>query len=264
MRMRRNAFFRATLFAAVLLAALASGARGRLEASAPRPQERTTYKLTGEEGTLEGVISVEGVVPPRPLISMEADPFCVSQNRGEVRYDDIVVERGRLANAQVYVESAALDAYAFEPRPWTPALGRRKCRTVPHVLGMQAGQTLVVQNGDRTAHNFYLQTAVNPTFNKSLLPGGSFEIPFKRPEPPFVVKCNRHPWEHGYVAVLPHPFFAVTGRNGSFSIEGLPPGDYEVVVWHEKFLEARAKVSVGVRETKVANFTRKFPGDVLR
>ena len=261
MRMTRYTLLRASLLVLVLFAALAAGAHGFSEAPAPRPQERTPYRLTGEEGMIQGVISVEGNVPPRPLISMAADPVCVSQNRGETRVDDIVVERGRLANALVYVESAALDAYAFDPRPWSPALGKRKCYTAPHVLAMQAGQTLYVQNGDRTAHNYFFQTKVNPIVNKSLLPRGAFEILFARPEPPFVVKCQQHPWERGYVAVLPHPYFYVTGRGGAFAIEGLPPGDYEVVVWHEKFKEARAKVSLGVRETKVSNFTLKFPGD---
>jgi hypothetical protein len=133
---------------------------------------------------------------------------------------------------------------------------------VPHVLPLQAGQTVYVQNGDRTLHSYRFQTKVNPLVNKALSAGGGFEILFKEPEPPFVVKCNQHPWERGYVAVLPHPFFYVTGRNGAFAIEGLPPGDYEVVIWHEKFKETRAKVSVGVRESKVANFTLKYPGDV--
>ncbi|MFL6256728.1 MAG: carboxypeptidase regulatory-like domain-containing protein [Pyrinomonadaceae bacterium] len=263
MRARRNTFFRATLFASVLFAALAGGARVLSEAPKPQTQERTPFRLTGEEGTLQGVISVAGDVPPRPLIPrMEVDPVCASQNKGGARMDDIVVERGRLANALVYVESAALDAYTFEPRPWVAALGRRRCRTVPHVLAMQAGQTMLVANNDPTAHNYYFQTTVNPIYNKALSPGGSFEILFKQPEPPFVVRCNQHPWERGYVAVMPHPFFAVTGRNGAFYIEGLPPGDYEVVVWHEKFKESRMKVSIGVRESKVANFALKFPGDV--
>jgi hypothetical protein len=265
MMMRRNTLFRVTLFAGVLCAALAAGARVRSEAPKPRPQERTPYRATGEEGTLQGVINVEGEVPPRPLLStMEADAVCAAQNRGGARAEDIVVERGRLANALVYIESPALDSYTFEPRPWVAALGRRRCRTVPHVLAIQAGQSLLVQNNDSTAHNYYFQTKVNPIYNRALSPGGSFELLFKQPEPPFVVRCNQHPWERAYVAVLPHPFFAVTGRNGSFYIEGLPPGDYEVVVWNEKFLEKRVKVSIGARESKVANFTLKFPGDVLR
>lgn len=250
------------LFVAVLSAALGAGARVRPEPSAPRPQEPTAYKLTGEEGMIEGVVSVEGEVPLRPLIPMEADPVCASLNRGGARVDDIVVERGRLANVLVYVESAALEGYKFETRPWTPALGSRRCRMSPHVLAVQAGQPIDVQNGDRTAHNYRFQTKVNPLFNKALAPGGGFEILFKEPEPPFVVKCNQHPWERGYVAVMPHPFFYVTGRGGAFAIQGLAPGDYEVVVWHEKFKETRVKVSVGARESKVVNFTLKYPVDV--
>lgn len=262
MRVMRYATLRAALSGAVLFAALGAGARARSEAPGPQPQAQTFYQPTGEEGMIEGVISVAGEVPPRPLISMKADAFCVSVNQGETRMDDIVVERGRLANVLVYVQSAALDSQTFEPRPWVPALGSRRCRTVPHVLAMQAGQTLYVQNGERTHHNPVFQTKVNPLYNKGLAPGEGFEILFKQPEPPFVVTCNQHPWERGYVAVLPHPFFYVTGRNGAFAIEGLPPGEYEVVVWHEKFKEARAKVSVGAKETKVANFTLKYPGDV--
>ena len=126
----------------------------------------------------------------------------------------------------------------------------------------KAGQTLYVQNGDQTAHNYRFQTNVNPIYNKVLAPGEGFEITYTRPEPPFVVTCRQHPWERGYVAVMSHPFFAVTGRNGYFAIEGLPPGDYEVVVWHEKFAGARAKVSVGEREVKVASFAFKYPADV--
>lgn len=262
MRMTRHKIIRAALSAAVLCAALGAGTQGLSETHTARPQEQSFYKLTGEEGMIEGVISVSGEVPLRPIIStMEADPVCVSQNKGVMRAEDIVVERGRLANVLVYVESAALEGRKFEPRPWVPAMGHRRCRVVPHVLAMQAGQTLYVQNHDRTPHNPTFQTKVNPLFNRGLNIGGGFEIPLMRPEPPFVVRCNQHPWERGYVAVLPHPFFSVTGRNGTFAIEGLPPGDYEVVVWHEKFKEARAKVSVGVRETKVANFVFKYPED---
>jgi hypothetical protein len=263
MKVMRYALLRAALSVAVVSAALGAGARVRSEAPDPRTQERTPYKLTGEEGIIAGVVSVAGEVPPRPLLStMEADPVCASYNKGGARAEDIVVERGRLANALVYVESAALDSYSYAPRPWTPALAIRKCRMAPHLLAIRAGETISVQNGDRTPHNPVFQTKVNPLYNKGLRPGDSFEIRFERPEPPFVVKCNQHPWERGYVAVLPHPFFAVTGRNGAFAIEGLAPGDYEVVVWHEKFLETRTKVSVGVRESKVANFTLKYPGDV--
>ncbi len=267
MRVMRYVILRAALSAAVTFAALAGGAHGRPQEPAPpqepQPPGETFYKPTGEEGMIQGVVSVEGVVPPRPVVSMmESDPFCGSQNRGGMRAEDIVVERGRLANVLVYVESPALDAQKFEPLQWVPVLRGRRCRLVPHVLAMAAGQTLYVENGDRTIHNPSFQTKVNPLFNKGLAPGQTFEVSLRQPEPPFIVKCNQHPWERGYVAVLPHPFFAVTGRGGAFAIGGLPPGDYEVVIWHEKFKETRAQVTVGPKETKAANFTLKYPADL--
>lgn len=262
MRVIGYGLLRAALGALVLFAALAGGARGLAGSRAPRPQERTLFRPTGKEGMIEGVVTVEGNVPLKPSLTLAADPVCASLNKTGMPVEEIVVERGRLANVLVYVESAALDAYLFEPRPWLPALGSRRCRITPRVLAMQAGQTLYFQNNDRTAHNPVFLPKVNSLFNKGLMPGQSFEILFNRPEPPFAVTCRQHPWERGYVAVMSHPFFAVTGRNGYFAIEGLPPGDYEVVVWHEKFAEARAKVSVGERETKVASFAFKYPADV--
>lgn len=262
MRVIGYGLLRAALCALVLFAALAGGARGLSGARAPRPQERPSYHPTGREGMVEGVVTVEGNVPPKPSLSAASDAVCASLNKTGMPVEEIVVERGRLANVLVYVESAALDSHMFQPRPWVPALGSRRCRITPRVLALQAGQTLYFQNNDRTHHNPAFQTKVNPLFNKGLSPGDAFEILLNKPEPPFVVACRQHPWERGYVAVMSHPFFAVTGRNGYFAIEGLPPGDYEVVVWHEKFAEARAKVSVGEREVKVASFAFKYPADV--
>ena len=49
------------------------------------------------------------------------------------------------------------------------------------------------------------------------------------------VKCNIHPWMKAYVGVVSHPYFAVTGDDGSFELKDLPPGDYTIQVWHEKY-----------------------------
>jgi hypothetical protein len=73
------------------------------------------------------------------------------------------------------------------------------------------------------------------------------------------VKCNQHPWEKAYVAVFSHPFFAISALNGSYQISGLPPGQYTIVAWHERFGEQRAEVSVGVKERKNQDFSFKLP-----
>lgn len=60
-----------------------------------------------------------------------------------------------------------------------------------------------------------------------------------------------HPWTHGWIAVFDHPYFAVTGADGSFSLEGVPPGIYTVAAWHERFGRLEQKVTVGAGEQVV-------------
>ena len=80
---------------------------------------------------------------------------------------------------------------------------------------------------------------------------------FARAEVMVPVKCNVHPWMKSYIGVLRHPFFAITGADGSFEIKGLPPGDYTIEAWHEKYGAMQQKVTVGAKETKQADFTIK-------
>jgi len=80
--------------------------------------------------------------------------------------------------------------------------------------------------------------------------GMPFEKSFSRVETLIPVKCNQHPWMKAYVGVLAHPFFAVSGRNGSFKIEGLPQGQYTLVAWHEVLGEQTAQLSIASTETK--------------
>jgi len=72
------------------------------------------------------------------------------------------------------------------------------------------------------------------------------------------VKCNQHPWMKAYVGVLKHPFFAVSGEDGSFTIKGVPPGKYTVVAWHEggaNGTEKTMQVTVPASGSATADFT---------
>ncbi len=63
-------------------------------------------------------------------------------------------------------------------------------------------------------------------------------------------KCDVHPWMHAYIGVLDHPFFAVTGPDGTFSLKGLPPGTYTIEAWHEELGTMTQSVTIGERESK--------------
>ena len=75
---------------------------------------------------------------------------------------------------------------------------------------------------------------------------------FRKAEPNIVakVKCEIHAWMSAYVAILPHPFFSVSGEDGTFEIAGLPAGDYVIEAWHEKFGTVTQAVTVADGDAK--------------
>ena len=78
---------------------------------------------------------------------------------------------------------------------------------------------------------------------------------FAREETMIPVKCNVHPWMKSYIGVVKHPFFAVTGADGTFTIKGLPPGEYTIGAWHEKYKTPDQKITVGAKESKTVDFS---------
>ena len=221
-------------------------------------QTKLIYRPTGSEGTLTGRISFIGKPPQPRRIDGSADPVCEADNR-ELFTEDVIVKAGKLANVFVYVQSGeALDWYVFDAPVPEVSLAHRGCQFAPRVLGMQIQQTLKIANEDATAHNTHFIPKNNSDWNQSQMQDTApLEKKFATPEVLIPVRCNQHPWEKAYVAVLPHPFFAVTTQDGSYKISGLPPGQYTVVAWHERFGEQSAEISIGVMEKKNLDFTFK-------
>jgi hypothetical protein len=95
-------------------------------------------------------------------------------------------------------------------------------------------QDIKITNSDPTQHNIHFTPKNNPDWNQSQ-PNGAPPLMHKvaRSEVLVPVKCNQHPWMKAYIGVTKHPFFAVSGEDGSFTIKGVPPGTYTVVAWHE-------------------------------
>jgi carboxypeptidase family protein len=122
---------------------------------------------------------------------------------------------------------------------------------------LQTGQPLDIYNNDQTSHNIHPLAKVNPEWNKSQPPGTPpIHATYDKPE--FIaVKCNVHPWMHGYFAVLTTSHYAVTGNDGKFSLAGLPAGKYTITAWHERFGTQSQEVTVSEGGTATANFVFK-------
>ncbi len=203
-------------------------------------------------GVIAGTISyVNG--DPDAAIKMGADPVCQGMHPEAAYTEKVVTEGGGLANTFVYVKSGLSGSY--EAPAEKALLNQLGCQYTPHVSGIMVGQTLVIKNSDPTLHNVHALPKKNAEFNQGQpFQDMELEKSFDVAEVMVPFKCDVHPWMASYMGVMDHPFFAVSGADGSFSIGGLPAGDYELEAWHEEFGARSLNVSVASDGTAEANF----------
>lgn len=227
------------------------------QAEAPAEQQATPIDQS-TVGSISGKISFEGTKPKLARIMMDQDPVCVQKHTGPVYTEDgMVNDDGTLPNAFVYVKTGA-EKYTFATPTGSVELDQDGCLYKPHVLGVMVGQTLQILTKDPTSHNIHPMPKDNREWNLSQPPGGApLEQKFSRPEIMIPVKCNQHPWMRAYIGVTRHPFFAVTGKDGTFTLKGLPPGEYTIEAWTATFGTQEQKVTVGPSEAKTADFSFK-------
>jgi plastocyanin len=215
---------------------------------------------SGPGTSVAGRIKFDGPLPTTLPIAMRSDPACASEHPQPARSQEMVPgQNGTLENVVVFVSQGA-DSRTYEVPPTPVVMEQKGCMYEPHVLAMRAGQTLRVVNADKTTHNIHPMPANNREWNKAQIPGQPIEEKFAREEVSIPVKCNIHPWMHSYIAVFKHPYFAVTGKDGSFELKNLPPGEYTIEAWHEKLGTMTQHVKIAQGENKKVDFTFKPRG----
>ena len=241
------------------------GADAKEEAKKLPPQNVGGVPGAKDAGEIKGVVLFKGEKPEaKPISEVAGNSFCKEHHKDKPPVKDTFVfgkngDNDTVANVLVYV-SKGLEDKSFDAPKQPAVLDQVGCMYTPHVVGVMVGQTLEVRNSDATLHNVMSSPRNNPAFNFGMpVKGGTYNLVFKEPEMKLNTKCFMHPWMSAYVHVLEHPFFAVTGEDGTFSIKGLPPGEYEVTVLHEASLleatTATARVTVAAGERKEVQFT---------
>jgi hypothetical protein len=206
-----------------------------------------------------GTVKFEGKPPERRPLQMNADPKCVEINGGKtVLAEELMVDgAGGLANVFVYVVNPPAAAPASQGAPAKPVeLDQEGCLYRPRVQGILVDQTLEISNGDDVLHNVRALAEKNRPFNLGQPAGTAPRVKtFKIAEPALKFKCDVHPWMAAYLFVMDHPYFGVSGADGSYALPRLPPGTYSLVAWHEKLGEKKTTVEVGADGSGTANFT---------
>ncbi|MEE9231504.1 MAG: carboxypeptidase regulatory-like domain-containing protein, partial [Acidobacteriota bacterium] len=134
-----------------------------------------------------------------------------------------------------------------------PTLDQNGCQFIPHVVVVQAGKELTVLNSDGILHNVHTYSKENAPMNKAQ-PGFKKKMKVKFDQAEIVkVACDAHPWMSGWIFVSENPFATATDESGSFELAGVPPGTYELRLWHESLGEQTKQVTVKAGgETKIS------------
>ena len=209
--------------------------------------------------TISGAIRYDGALPDLRPLNMDADPACAAKHAEPVFPEILDVdEQAGLANVLVYVTSGLPEGPYPLAEP--PVIDQQGCRYTPHVAGIMVGQELEVLNSDELFHNVHSLSEVNRPFNRAMpaaIKRATFS--FTDEEPAFRIKCDVHPWMSTYLGVFSHPYFAVTGTDGSFAIPGLPAGTYEIEAWHERLGTLKSPVTLLDGLTAMVDLTFSLP-----
>ncbi len=234
---------------AVSLLGIACGGGGD-EAAAPTAAAAPAA-ATGS-GAITGVINYANG-DPDTAIGMDADPVCVGLHAEGAVTEQVVGDEGRLGNVFVYIKSGL--SGSFPASADKVVLDQQGCMYNPHVSGVQVGQPVVIRNSDPTLHNVHALPTANAEFNKGQpFQNMEFEHKFDTAEVMVRFKCDVHPWMNSYMGVVSHPFFAVSGTDGSYSIENVPAGTYTVEAWHETLGTQTMEVTVADDAAAAASF----------
>jgi hypothetical protein len=208
-------------------------------------------------GTIKGHVKLTGRPPANPIIRMGADPLCAKAAResGKRPVQELVVvdATGGLANAFVDLQGSFPGA---APPKDPVVITQRGCVYTPRVVGMRVGQTLRIVNADTLLHNLHGVSTKNNGFNTTQPSSGMVNnFPMKAAETMMHLTCDVHSWMSAYVGVEPHPYFSVSGSDGSFTIANVPAGRRTIRAWHERYGWIMRTVDVKTGATAVVDLS---------
>lgn len=203
-------------------------------------------------GSITGTVSFKGTPPERKALDRKSDPVCAKTQR---LAEDVVVEGGKLRDVHVRIKIGTAGKHAAPEAP--AVITQTECMYTPRVVGVIAGQKLEVRNGDPTFHNVRGMVQKQILWNLAHLAGGEPLVRSDLGKAGEVVSlhCDVHPWMAAWAVVSDHPYFAVTGADGSFTLAGVPPGTYTVEAWHPTLGLETTKVKVKAKKATKASFT---------
>lgn len=220
-------------------------------------------------GVIEGTVTLDGPVPePKGfnLITFPDPQYCgrISNGRGwRLLHDFVVGSNGGLKDAIVLLEGVEAGK-PFEVS--VPLIEARDCMFQPFMTIVRNGHAVEVVNMDPVMHDIQgyetsLEAGARVLFNTPLVmnhqhnrgdlhaihnhaPGKSLVGPIylNKGRRTFYMQCGFHAYMESWAMAVNNPYYALTDENGKFSLEQVPPGTYQLVVWHPQTGPGKSKL----------------------
>jgi plastocyanin len=209
-------------------------------------------------GDISGTVTIKGT-PPK---GVDIEPLKDDANCGKFHskmpttHFYVVGPKGELGDVVVSVENVTGPANGAGAAP--AVLDQKGCEYAPSIFAVQVGQKIIIKNSDPVAHNVHFDPdtgSKDKYLNQLQVPNGpDLSYMFEAPGDFQKFKCDVHKWMFSWACVFPHPYFAVSGKDGTFKITGLPPGKYKVRAIHRKLGAVTQDVEVTAGAPAKADF----------
>ncbi len=197
-------------------------------------------------GDITGTITFKGTAPAaKEITPIKDDPNCAPLYPNGLPKTKfyVVGANGELADVIVSLKGVPSQSTGASAAPVT--IDQKGALYTPQILAVQTGQKLIVKNDDSFVHNVHTKPTANPESNQVQMGGGpDLTYTFDKPEPFLKFQCDVHPWMFAWVSVFDHPYFAVSGADGKFTIKNVPPGKYTLEAAHRKLGVQTADIEV--------------------
>jgi plastocyanin len=205
--------------------------------------------------TIKGKVVFAGAVPPPKKVDITIDQYVcgTAKDAGDL----VLSPQKELRNAVVWLENPPASA-ASPATAEKVEMDQNGCVFIPRIVVVTAGGTVDFLNSDRLLHNIHATPKLNASFNRTQPKSRTIPITFDKPEI-VRINCELHSWMTGWVVVAAHPFYAVTGADGQFTFDNLPPGQYKLQVWHERLGTVPGNVTVGDQQAARVTVEMKAP-----
>ena len=202
-------------------------------------------------GTIKGKVLLKGNPPPESVNNqLAADASCGKFHKvPPTSHHWVVGSQGELANVIIVLKG--MDGKSTGSKAVPAVLDQINCEYLPQIIAVQTGQKITVKNSDPLMHNVHSNPTVsgNNEGNVGMFAGASdLSFSFAKAEYFLKFKCDVHPWMFAWVTVVDHPYFAVTGKDGLFTIKGVPPGKYKIAAYHRKAASSGVEQDVDVAD----------------